>query len=275
MIDVDDILESRPAEERAGARVRALLGRAHRRRPDRGRQRRRRRPADPGGARRRRARCRPARASTTRAATTRTPRAPRSARSSPPATRPTRASTTTGAPPSEMKPLLEERMRGASAGKTMYVIPYLMAPPGSPLEQYAAGVELTDTRTVVLHMIRMARVGVRVHQRPRRPGQLRPRRARHRRPGEPRPGHRRRTSATSSPSPTSARSCTSARPTAATRCSARSRTACARPPTTAGRRGKFLAEQFMLHRHHRQGDRQARTTSAAASRAPRARPTSR
>jgi phosphoenolpyruvate carboxykinase (GTP) len=64
-------------------------------------------------------------------------------------------------PASEMKPLLEERMRGASAGKTMYVVPYLMAPPGSPLEAYAAGVELTDTRTVVLHMIRMARVGVR------------------------------------------------------------------------------------------------------------------
>ena len=42
----------------------------------------------------------------------------------------------------------------------MYVVPYLMAPPGSPLEAYAAGVELTDTRTVVLHMIRMARVGV-------------------------------------------------------------------------------------------------------------------
>ncbi len=60
----------------------------------------------------------------------------------------------------EMKPLLEEKMRGASTGKTMYVIPYLMAPPGSPLEKYAAGVELTDTRTVVLHMIRMARVGV-------------------------------------------------------------------------------------------------------------------
>src|SRR3954466_1760346 len=63
-------------------------------------------------------------------------------------------------PASEMKPLLEEKMRGASAGKTMYVIPYLMAPPGSPLEPYAAGVELTDARTVVLHMIRMARVGV-------------------------------------------------------------------------------------------------------------------
>jgi phosphoenolpyruvate carboxykinase (GTP) len=63
-------------------------------------------------------------------------------------------------PAAEMRELLEERMRGASAGKTMYVVPYLMAPPGSPLEEYAAGVELTDHRTVVLHMIRMARVGV-------------------------------------------------------------------------------------------------------------------
>jgi phosphoenolpyruvate carboxykinase (GTP) len=63
-------------------------------------------------------------------------------------------------PASEMRPLLEGLMRGASAGKTMYVIPYLMAPPGSPLEPYAAGVQLTDHRTVVLHMIRMARCGV-------------------------------------------------------------------------------------------------------------------
>ncbi|KHL17836.1 phosphoenolpyruvate carboxykinase (GTP) [Mumia flava] len=63
-------------------------------------------------------------------------------------------------PASEMKPLLEGKMRGALVGKTMYVIPYLMAPPGSPLDQFATGVELTDTRTVVLHMIRMARVGV-------------------------------------------------------------------------------------------------------------------
>jgi phosphoenolpyruvate carboxykinase (GTP) len=63
-------------------------------------------------------------------------------------------------PSAEMRPLLEERMRGASAGKTMYVVPYLMAPSGSPLERYAAGVELTDCRTVALHMIRMARVGV-------------------------------------------------------------------------------------------------------------------
>ncbi|MBW9210144.1 phosphoenolpyruvate carboxykinase (GTP) [Mumia sp. zg.B21] len=62
-------------------------------------------------------------------------------------------------PASEMKPLLESKMRGALIGKTMYVIPYLMAPPGNALAPWAAGVELTDTRTVVLHMIRMARVG--------------------------------------------------------------------------------------------------------------------
>ncbi len=63
-------------------------------------------------------------------------------------------------PSSEMRPLVEGLMRDASAGKTMYVIPYLMAPPGSPLEPYAVGVELTDHRTVALHMIRMARCGV-------------------------------------------------------------------------------------------------------------------
>jgi len=64
-------------------------------------------------------------------------------------------------PAGEMKEMLVERMRGASAGKTMYVIPYLMSPPGNPLEEYAAGVEITDSRPVVLHMIRMARVGAR------------------------------------------------------------------------------------------------------------------
>jgi len=62
-------------------------------------------------------------------------------------------------PSGQLQALVEDRMRGASAGRTMYVIPYLMAPPGSPLERWAAGVELTDSRTVVLHMIRMARVG--------------------------------------------------------------------------------------------------------------------
>lgn len=51
-------------------------------------------------------------------------------------------------------------MHGALHGKTMYVVPYLMAPPGSALEVWARGVELSDNRIVVLQMIRMARVGV-------------------------------------------------------------------------------------------------------------------
>jgi phosphoenolpyruvate carboxykinase (GTP) len=59
-----------------------------------------------------------------------------------------------------VRPIVEGHMKGAFAGKTMYVIPYLMAPPGSPLERFAAGIQITDNRTVCLHMIRMARVGV-------------------------------------------------------------------------------------------------------------------
>ena len=51
------------------------------------------------------------------------------------------------------------RMRGAMRGKTMYVVPYLMAPPGSPLSRWAVGVQLSDNRVVVLQMLRMARVG--------------------------------------------------------------------------------------------------------------------
>src|SRR5690625_714785 len=53
-----------------------------------------------------------------------------------------------------------EKMRGALRDKTMYVVPYLMAVPNTPLANYAAGVQLTDDRSVVLHMIRMARVGI-------------------------------------------------------------------------------------------------------------------
>jgi phosphoenolpyruvate carboxykinase (GTP) len=63
-------------------------------------------------------------------------------------------------PAAEMKPKLVELMTGASQGKTMYVIPYLMAPAGGPLDKFAAGVELTDNVGVVLQMIRMSRVGV-------------------------------------------------------------------------------------------------------------------
>jgi phosphoenolpyruvate carboxykinase (GTP) len=60
---------------------------------------------------------------------------------------------------SEIKSKLDGLTKGQMAGKTMYVLPYLMSPPGAVLEQWAAGVQLTDSRTVVIHMIRMARVG--------------------------------------------------------------------------------------------------------------------
>jgi phosphoenolpyruvate carboxykinase (GTP) len=59
----------------------------------------------------------------------------------------------------EIKRKVEGLMKDGMAGKTMYVLPYLMSPPGSVLKQWAAGIELTDSRVVVLHMIRMARVG--------------------------------------------------------------------------------------------------------------------
>jgi phosphoenolpyruvate carboxykinase (GTP) len=63
------------------------------------------------------------------------------------------------APADELRPLVEGLMANASHGKVMYVIPYLMSNPGSPLDRWSAGIELTDSRLVVLHMIRMTRVG--------------------------------------------------------------------------------------------------------------------
>ena len=60
----------------------------------------------------------------------------------------------------QVRPDVEALMRDASAGKTMYVLPYLMAnAPASPLAKWGIGVELTDSRYVALSMIRMARVG--------------------------------------------------------------------------------------------------------------------
>jgi phosphoenolpyruvate carboxykinase (GTP) len=60
-------------------------------------------------------------------------------------------------PPKEMYQKLRGLAAGAMRGRTLYVVPYLMGPPGSPLTK--VGIELTDSIYVVLSMGMMTRMG--------------------------------------------------------------------------------------------------------------------
>ncbi len=59
--------------------------------------------------------------------------------------------------PAAMRERLHALTAGAYAGRTLYVVPYLMGPPGSALTK--VGVELTDSIYVVLSMRVMTRMG--------------------------------------------------------------------------------------------------------------------
>ena len=61
------------------------------------------------------------------------------------------------ADPAEMYPKLYGMFRGSMRGSTLYVLPYLMGPPASPLSK--VGVELTDSLYVALSMRVMTRLG--------------------------------------------------------------------------------------------------------------------
>jgi phosphoenolpyruvate carboxykinase (GTP) len=59
--------------------------------------------------------------------------------------------------PQEMYKKLDATMSGCMRGRTMYVVPYMMGPDGSPFSK--VGFELTDSAYVVANMRIMARVG--------------------------------------------------------------------------------------------------------------------
>ena len=134
--------------------------------------------------------------------------------------------------PEEMKTLMRGLYAGCMAGRTMYVIPFVMG--HLDAEKPMFGIELTDSAYVTASMRVMARMGTEVLDRMTElgadfvPGDPLRRPPARRRRGRTSPG-RATTPSTSCSSPRSARSGPSAPGTAATRCSARSATRCASP----------------------------------------------
>ncbi|MDP9292166.1 MAG: phosphoenolpyruvate carboxykinase (GTP) [Verrucomicrobiota bacterium] len=66
------------------------------------------------------------------------------------------------AEPREMHRKLKAMLTGAMHGRTMFVVPYLMGPPNSPLAK--VGIELTDSIYVVLNMGIMSRMGTAAYE---------------------------------------------------------------------------------------------------------------